>query len=245
MKKIKCCTISGCKGVGVKDKNGVECFAKGYCAAHYAKFKKYGNAEYKHDFKSATTCCKIANCKGQGNKNKKGTIVFPLGFCAIHYTRFKKYGNPLEVKVVRGEERGKNLLYTTYRVMKDRCYNSNSPDFKHYGGRGILVCPEWHGTEGFNQFCKDMGERPKGCTLDRIKVNGNYEASNCRWANKFQQAANRRNNNKVVGVHWFKRDKKWQAQIKINGKTINLGRYLTHSEAAQARRAAEILHNIY
>ena len=38
-----------------------------------------------------------------------------------------------------------------------------------------------------------MGERPRDMTLDRVNNNGNYEPSNCRWATKAEQEANKRN----------------------------------------------------
>jgi len=80
--------------------------------------------------------------------------------------------------------------HNSWRCMMDRCYNKNSNRFENYGGRGIIVCDRW---KDFINFLNDMGERPKGKTLDRFpNVNGNYEPSNCRWATPFEQTINRR-----------------------------------------------------
>lgn len=34
-------------------------------------------------------------------------------------------------------------LYRIYKNMLNRCYNSNDPTYKYYGGRGVVVCDEW------------------------------------------------------------------------------------------------------
>jgi hypothetical protein len=96
-----------------------------------------------------------------------------------------------------------NAAYKSWQSMINRCTNINFENFNIYGGRGISICERWIGENGFANFLQDMGERPKGMTLDRIDVNGNYEPSNCRWlSNKLQQRNKR--NNVVVEVNGFK-----------------------------------------
>jgi hypothetical protein len=79
--------------------------------------------------------------------------------------------------------------YGSWYAMKQRCSNPKNKRYIDYAGRGIMVCERW---QIFTNFLEDMGERPEGMTLDRINVNGNYEPSNCRWADVQTQAQNKR-----------------------------------------------------
>jgi hypothetical protein len=77
--------------------------------------------------------------------------------------------------------------------MKQRCRDTNSPNYYLYGGAGVNVCDRW--INSFENFLADMGERPVGTTLDRYpNQKGNYEPNNCRWATPKEQANNTRRN---------------------------------------------------
>jgi hypothetical protein len=79
-------------------------------------------------------------------------------------------------------------LYNTWVSMVDRCSDATNPSYPRYGGRGIAVCIEWQGSKrGLGRFIADMGERPKGYTLDRIDNDGPYCKANCQWATPKEQ----------------------------------------------------------
>jgi hypothetical protein len=85
--------------------------------------------------------------------------------------------------------------------MLDRCRNPGAVNYAYYGGRGVKVCERWLGEDGYRNFLADMGERPKGRTLDRIDPDKGYEPSNCRWATAKEQVENRRADGAVVIRH--------------------------------------------
>jgi len=82
-------------------------------------------------------------------------------------------------------------VYRVWVNMKHRCQNPDADCYANYGGRGISVCARW--MDSFEAFVADMGPRPRGGSIDRIDVNGNYEPANCRWASSLEQGRNKRN----------------------------------------------------
>lgn len=86
----------------------------------------------------------------------------------------------------------------SWESMKKRCYQKNHAKYPMYGGVGITVCDRWR--KSFRAFIEDMGPKPTPMhTIDRYPNQaGNYEPGNCRWATHSEQAANRKNNIKVV-----------------------------------------------
>ena len=122
----------------------------------------------------------------------------------------------------------KHPLYTTWSGMISRCTSEANGSYRYYGGKGVKVCQRWL---SFNNFVKDMGERPDGYSLDRIDYNGNYEPSNCRWASKFTQRANQSNAGQIPGVYYDKRRSRWIAAQKDNGKYRYWKLFKTREEA--------------
>lgn len=118
------------------------------------------------------------------------------------------------------EERTSNFYKPEYKVwssMIQRCTNPNATGYQWYGARGVKVCERWR---VFANFYKDMGERPKGMTVDRIDSGKGYEPSNCRWATQKQQQ-----NNKTINLLFTAFGKtqtlaQWADEIKVPYPTL-------------------------
>ena len=94
-------------------------------------------------------------------------------------------------------------LYKIYYGIIRRCTNPNSKYYDRYGGRGIYVCDEWlekgknnPGFMNFYNWAINNGYS-NNLTLDRIDNDGPYAPWNCRWANNYVQASNKRNNSYI------------------------------------------------
>ena len=111
--------------------------------------------------------------------------------------------------------------YSSWKAMIDRCHNPKSTNFQRYGARGINVCQQWHGADGFAQFVKDMGPRPIGTTLDRIRGNEGYSPDNCRWATRKQQQTNLSSNVMLTYDGKTMTQKDWAIHLGMSGNAIS------------------------
>lgn len=142
-----------------------------------------------------------------------------------------------------GRMEARDAIYRAWDSMKRRCFNKNNANYHYYGGRGITVCDEWMDYIPFREWALNNGYKKK-LTLDRIDPNGNYEPSNCRWADRTTQAYNKNiqsnNTSGKTGVVWDTNTSKWRAEIKKRGVMYRLGHYDDFDKAVEARKAGEL-----
>lgn len=172
-------------------------------------------------------------------RNKQGSVLWKCqcdcGFQAIVNGDNLRQGHTKscgcwseELKVIHGQRRRGNVTptYITWASMKDRCSNPNGPKRKNYKERGIKICERWN---SFENFYFDMGERPKGLTIERIDNNGNYEPSNCKWATPKEQARNTRQNRLIEYQGKIMCIAAWAEKLEIPYKTLQMRLERGHS----------------
>ena len=130
--------------------------------------------------------------------------------------------------------------YAIWKLMIGRCdasISGDSPQWKDYGGRGVIVCQEW--KDDFLAFIRDVGRRPRpGLLLDRIDNDGNYEPGNVKWSTREEQVINSRST-KYKGIdRWIIPPKDPEKRFFVRIKGYRAGAYDTVEEARSARNAA-------
>ena len=155
------------------------------------KLRRYNGNRWHSDYLCECDCGKIAEVRGDQLTRE---IAKSCGCLHREITGRINRGRPTAT-LTHGLSHSR--LYKVFRDMKTRCYNSNSPDFKNYGGRGITICDEW--LNDFSVFYKWAYENgydetaPKmACTIDRIDNDKGYSPQNCRWVDIATQNQNRR-----------------------------------------------------
>ena len=84
-------------------------------------------------------------------------------------------------------------LYAVWKHMKQRILNPNDKGYKDYGGRGIIICPEWTNDYiVFRDWALSNGYQ-EGLEINRILNDGNYEPNNCNFVPRKENNRNQRN----------------------------------------------------
>lgn len=110
-------------------------------------------------------------------------------------------------------------LNNIWRGMKQRCLNPNNPAYKNYGGRGIMVCEKWQEFQPFYDWAMANGYKDD-LTIDRINVSGNYEPSNCRWADTKTQSNNTRRSHYISYKGKTMTLTQWANKLNMNKGTL-------------------------
>ena len=131
----------------------------------------------------------------------------------------------------------KTRIYKIWYGMVRRCTQPYATGYKDYGGRGISIDPTWLDYLTFRNWAFSHGYA-YNLTIERRNVNGNYEPSNCYWADQPTQSANSRKR-KVSKFTYKGVDQlpsgRWRAIIQVRGVVINLHTHSTEREAVEAR----------
>ena len=138
--------------------------------------------------------CKC-DCGGTKVVSKKDLKSGAVKSCGCLYEKnLDKLHNETNVKHGMSDSH----FYQCYYDMMDRCYNPNNARYHRYGGRGIKVCDEWLGENGFINFKNDMGKsynehnanNNNDTQLNRIDNNLDYSKHNCVWSTNLENSNN-------------------------------------------------------
>lgn len=78
--------------------------------------------------------------------------------------------------------------------MLNRCYKPSCKEYQYYGIRGITVCDEWQGEQGFSNF-KNWAlnnNYQDNLEIEREDNDKGYCPENCKWATRTEQMRNTR-----------------------------------------------------
>lgn len=130
-----------------------------------------------------------------------------------------------------------------------RCYASQRPEYKNYGGRGIKVCDEWRSFKPFQEWALNHGY-DDGLEIDRIDNNGDYTPQNCRFVTHGENNRNRRKRSNFNKNGYTAIEKtpsgKYYFRFMIDGKRMTNHKYYnTPKEAEIAKRGFVKEHNLF
>ena len=143
--------------------------------------------------------CECGNYKDISGKDLKRGTIRSCGCLRIETSR----------KRMTTHGSTDSRLYNIWCSMKQRCeHPTKEKHLRDYKNRGITVCDEWHDFAVFQKWALKNGYKDN-LSIDRIDNNKGYCPDNCRWADIYIQANNKRNN------HW----------LTYNNKTLTIAQW--------------------
>jgi hypothetical protein len=138
---------------------------------------------------------------------------------------------------------GKNTpAYDAWYNIFRRCYNRGNKGYRWYGGRGVVVCNEWH---NFQNFARWYGENSRyGFHIDKdLRIRGSllYSPETCEFVPKEINIllTNRRAERGKYPIGVSKHEKKFQASLNRGAGSEYLGYFNTPELAFQVYKVAK------
>lgn len=131
----------------------------------------------------------------------------------------------------------KTRLYKIWASIKKRCTNPNATNYSDYGGRGISMCDSW--ASDYCCFAKwaHSNGYADNLSIERIDVNGDYDPSNCTWADTITQANNRRSSVRLSCQGKNMTIAEWSRELGITYKQL-------HKKLSAGKSLEEIINKI-
>ncbi len=216
-------------------------YCKGYCKAHYDQIRKAKRITRR--ILPPPRKCKANNC----NRD-----AVSAGYCKRHYEQFKRNGKVFAISVHDQNEIVIKSNYAEVVLYNIKCEEIartkiDLDDIEKIKGHrcGITygyayIYLEHHHRVRLNRYILNA---PSGKLVDHINHDKlDNRKQNLRLCNDRENARNKRPSGKsgVCGVYWDKSRNKWQSHIKINNRSIFLGRFEKKQDAIEARKKSEL-----
>ena len=178
------------------------------------KFNKYTAIKYLGN--SMWECkCDCGNIRKVNSWNLRHNVCKSCG-CLVKEKKKQK------IKKRKFHNLSKSRIYKIHKGMISRCKCSSSSRYERYGGRGITICDEWLGENGFINFYNwaMANGYQDDLTIERINIDKDYCPENCKWIPKEQQSLNTSRNHYITYKGITKCVEHWCKELGLKSNTI-------------------------
>lgn len=166
--------------------------------------KRYGHLvvlglHHVNEYHKSYWICKC-DCGNEFVRAKSRIRLSRINTCGkCRFTQFER-----KPSITHGDSSKNSPNYRLYNIwcgMKKRCLYPGHSYYHRYGGRGIKICDEWLGSNGymnFKEWALSNGYKDN-LTIERKDYDKNYCPENCCWITMLEQ---HKNTSKVVKISY-------------------------------------------